>query len=171
MSKHMTLLAGMVVSVALFPMIEGCCMPATSNPIAAATAGAKILGAVQGLQDAETDEEVAAAVLEVAETVSNLTTSEIASAVNMIGELDWSLEDAENIKELASQVDQDLIDNITDLGDDFSLDDPNVSAEDVADILTDAGMTISESQAEILTDAYEQLKDLDPNTIMSSFGF
>ncbi|MBN1346337.1 MAG: hypothetical protein JXQ73_26855 [Phycisphaerae bacterium] len=158
MHKSMAVLMCVVIAVVAAPMIEGCCMP-TSNLVAAATAGAKVFGAIQEYQDAQTPEEIAAAVLNIAQTVADLSTSEIASAVNIVTGASWTLDDAQQIKDLAAQVDEETVTALTET--DF----PDISSDtdpsELIPLVEAAGITVTEHQVELITGVLEGLQDGD----------
>ena len=159
MSRIVALSAGVVVALVLIPVISGCCMIPTNNPVAAATAGAKILGSVQTFQEADTPEEMADAVVGLAGTVADLSTSEIASAVNLVAGEDWSLEDAQSIKDLAAQVDDEAIDAL------MQADLPSLSENpgpaDIIPLLDEVGITATEQQVDLLLETLEGLEGSD----------
>lgn len=170
MSRTVALLVSVVVALVLVPVIQGCCLAPTSNPIAAATAGAKILGSVQTFQEADTPEEMADAVKDLAETVADLSTSEIASAVNLVAGEDWSLEDAQSIKDLAAQVDEEAIDALMQA--DLPSLDEDPEPADIIPVLEEVGITVTEDQIELLIGTLEGLEDSDlAGLIPGGLGF
>ncbi len=169
MRKLMSVLTCVMVAAIVSPLIQGCCMPATQNPIAAATAAAKVLGAVQGFQDASTTEEMVDAVGDMAETISELSTSEIASVVNLVAGQDWSLEDAQAVKDLAAQVDEEAIDALAEI--DLTQLEPD--ADEVIAVLDEVGITVTDTQVELLTGIIDELANIDVNDLgglLSGFG-
>lgn len=155
--KVMGLLSVLVMAIVVTPLIEGCCMPATNNPIAAATAGAKVLGAVDEFQNASTPEEQADAVVNIAQTITTLSTSEIASAVNLVAQQGWSLEDAQEIKNLAAQVDEESIDALIAKQDEFEALGENPQPSDVVPIVEEAGIEVTEKQVELLQNVLDSM--------------
>ncbi len=163
MHRNMTLIALGTLTLAVMPLVDGCCMPATQNPVAAASAGAKIYASVQAFQSVETDEDILDAVTDVAETVADLTTSEIASAINLLLGEDWSLEDAEAVKDLAEQFDEETISAFAEMDLDSlkETEDPN----DVTQAIEDAGITLTEEQEQLIGEAVSGLQSFDPNSL------
>ncbi len=150
MGKYMALFIVMALAVVVSPLIEGCCMPATNNPVAAAMAGAKVLGAMQEFESASTPEEQSDAVVNLAQTVTSLSTSEIASAVNLVAKQNWSLEDAQEVKNLAAQVDEESIDALMNMQDELEALGEDPQPADLVTLVEQAGITVTERQVELL---------------------
>jgi len=152
-ARYSVLLTGLLAVAIVFPMIEGCCMTGTQNPIAAATAAAKILGDVEALQAATTQEEVLQAIDQISDTVAAMTTSEIASAVNLVAGQNWSLDDAQSIKDLAAQIDDEAIQALSQV----ELTDGNTDPNTIVDVLGGADVTVTDEQIDLLQGALNNL--------------
>ena len=142
MKRSMTALGlGCVLGVSV--LVQGC-FPANQDPLAAASAAARILDALEG---AETDAE---AITAVANALSTLTNAELASAVNLLAGTDWSLEDAGSIQELIGQFDEATITQLSEIEFQEGLQ----TDEQIQQALSDAGVTVTEEQVDLLRDLF-----------------
>ena len=124
-------------------LVQGC-FPANQDPLAAASAAAKILDA---LESAETDAEAITAVVN---SLSTLTNAELASAVNLLAGADWSLDDAGTIQELVGQLDEATITQLSEIEFQEGLQ----TDEQIQQALSDAGVTVTEEQVDLLRDLF-----------------
>jgi hypothetical protein len=159
--RYLTVVTSLAVVLGVLPLIAGCCLAPTQNPIAAATAGAKIFGSLQELQGAQTPEEMLDAVGNMADTVETMTTSEIASAVNLVTGQNWSLEDAQQVKNLAAQVDEEVLDALSEVNVDALRNDPT----QLAAVIEDVGIVVTDHQIDLITEAYESLQNMDAGAL------
>lgn len=108
------------------------CFDATQNPVAALSAVEKITVAISAIDGGADPFSAAKA------AVDQLSASELASAANIVGGLDLSLQEAEDIIALVEQVDESTLAQLE--AADIDISDPNNAPEDVADALSDAGV-------------------------------
>ena len=142
MKRSMTAL-GLSCVMGVSVLVQGC-FPANQDPLAAASAAAKILDA---LENAETDAEAITAVVN---SLSTLTNAELASAVNLLAGADWSLDDAGTIQELVGQLDEATITQLSEIEFQEGLQ----TDEQIQQALSDAGVTVTEEQVDLLRDLF-----------------
>ncbi len=139
MNTQLRLVTSMAGVLIVVPFVTGCFAP-NEDPLAAASAAAQI---AQALEGAATDGEVAEAL---ASVIVSLTPTELASAVNLVAGLGWSLEDA--------RAAQELLGRIADAGPEallnVEIDDPHASPESIQQALADAGIEASVEQVVLL---------------------
>lgn len=124
-------------------LVQGC-FPANQDPLAAASAAAKILDALEG---AETDAE---AITAVANALSTLTNAELASAINLLAGADWTLDDAGTIQELIGQFDEATITQLSEI----EFQEGVQTDEEIQQALSDAGVTVTAEQVDLLRDLF-----------------
>ena len=142
MKQYITAL-GLSCVLGVSMMVQGC-FPANQDPLAAASAAAKILDA---LENAETDAEAITAVVN---SLSTLTNAELASAVNLLAGADWSLDDAGTIQELVGQLDEATITQLSEIEFQEGLQ----TDEQIQQALSDAGVTVTEEQVDLVRDLF-----------------
>jgi len=128
-------------------MVQGC-FPANQDPLAAASAAAKILDALDGTQ---TDAEAISAV---AGALSTMTTTELASAVNLLTGADWTLEDAATIQELVGQFDEETITQLSAI----EFQEGVQTDEQIQQVLSDGGVIVTTEQVDLLRDLFNILE-------------
>ena len=141
MNKRPILLA-VITALLMVPLVQGCMDPA-NDPLAAASAVAK-LGDVSAVSDV-------AGFQTMASTVANeLTAEELASLVNVGLGQDWTLDDANAVKDLLGQIDQEKAEALENSG----IDDQNATDEEVKQALEDAGLEVTDQQIDLLRELF-----------------
>lgn len=141
--RNRVLASGLSLVLAALPLVAGC-FPSNLNPLAAASAAAKLAEAIEG---AATDADALGAV---ATALGDLTASELASAINFAAGEDWTTAQAESIIELAQQFNADNIDQLTSV----EFDEGVQTDEQIQQTLSDAGITASAEQVALLRDLF-----------------
>ncbi|GAF96280.1 unnamed protein product [marine sediment metagenome] len=128
------------------PLLQGCTDP-THNPLAAASGAAKLSG---------TGEEDGLAAM--ADLIANeLTAEELASLVNLGLGKDWSLDDANALKDLLGQIDEEKGQALEDAG----IDEANTTDEQVKQAFADAGLDATDEQIDLLRDLFDAVEGVD----------
>lgn len=109
------------------------CLPADRNPVAALSAVEKVQTAIAAIESGADPFEAIQAVLD------QLNASELASAANLLGGLNLSIGDAQDVIDLVAVIDPATLASLEASGIDVT--DPNESPADVAAALHDAGHT------------------------------
>jgi len=158
-------MATVVAALITTPLMEGCCcVPGLSEQLQdlqdIASAATKVFGTLQDVQNnpPTTPEEAVETFEAVAETIQDLTPSEIAAVISLIPGVDWSEQDAESMKDLAAEFDEETIENLTQ--NPPVLDDPETFEEDIVAALRDAGVDITDQQVELIVELIESIEDL-----------
>jgi hypothetical protein len=141
MRKSMNML-GLVTGLAVVALVHGCTDPA-HNPLAAASGAAK-LGQVAGEQ---------VGLAELARVIANeLTAEELASLVNVGLGKDWSLDDANAIKDLLGQIDEEGAQALEQAGIDAADD------QQLKQAFADAGIDATDEQIDLLRDLFDAVE-------------
>ena len=141
MKRHRILL-GSVAALMAIPLLQGC-MDTTHNPLAAASGAAK-LGEVAGEQ---------AGLAELANVIANeLTAEELASLVNVGLGKDWSLDDANALKNLLGQIDEEKAQALEEANIDEADD------EQLKQACEDAGIEATDEQIGLLRDLFDTVE-------------
>ena len=87
----------------------------------------------------------------------NMSNEEIASAVNLVAGQDWSLDDAQQIRNLAAQVDEEAIDALSEL----DVQNTNLDPKEVVETLDEVGITVTDHQVDLVTGLLDSVKDIN----------
>ena len=141
MRKTMNML-GLLTGLAVVALAHGCTDPA-HNPLAAASGAAK-LGQVAGEQ---------VGLAELTSVIANeLTAEELASLVNVGLGKDWSLDDANAVKDLLGQIDEEAAQ---------ALEEANIDEADdqqLKQAFADAGIDATDEQIDLLRDLFDAVE-------------
>jgi hypothetical protein len=117
----------------LFAGLTTGCLPADRNPVAALSAVEKVQTAIAAIESGADPFAAIQAVLD------QLNAGELASAANLLGGLNLSVGDAQDVLDLVALIDPATLESLEASGIDVT--DPNGSPADVAAALHDAGHT------------------------------